>query len=87
MRVFLTLTRRELAAFFVTWTGYVIIALAALLMGLSFVVLLIKLHLQATAVPLTQLFFGTQYFWLIMLLVPPLITMRLFAQERASGTF
>jgi ABC-2 type transport system permease protein len=87
MRALLTLTRRELAAYFVTWTGYVIIALAALLMGLSFVVLLYKLRLQPSPVPVTQLFFGTQYFWLILLLVPPLITMRLFAQERATGTF
>jgi ABC-2 type transport system permease protein len=87
MRVYLTLTRRELAAYFVTWTGYVIIALAAFLMGLSFVVLLFKLRLQPSPVPVTQLFFGTQFCWLILLLAPPLITMRLFAQERASGTF
>jgi len=87
MRAYLTLTRRELAAYFVTWIGYVIIALAAFLMGLSFVLMLFKLRLQPSPVPITQLYFGTQYFWLILLLVPPLITMRLFAHERASGTF
>lgn len=86
MRAYLTLARRELAAYFVTWIGYVIIALAALLMGLSFILLLLKLRLQASPVPVTQLYFGTQYFWLILLLLPPLITMRLFAHERASGT-
>jgi ABC-2 type transport system permease protein len=87
MRAYLTLTRRELAAYFVTWIGYVVIALAALLMGLSFVILLHKLRLQPSPVPVTQLFFGTQFFWIILLLTPPLITMRLFAHERASGTF
>ena len=87
MRVFLTLARRELAAYFVTWTGYLILTLAALLMGLSFVVLLFRMRLEPNPLPITQLFFGTQFFWTIMLLVPPLITMRLFAQERSSGTY
>lgn len=87
MHAYLTLTRRELAAYFTTWIGYVVIALAALLMGLSFVVLLFKLRLQPSPAPITQLFFSTQFFWIIVLLTPPLITMRLFAHERASGTF
>ena len=42
MRIFLTLTRRELAAFFLSITGYVIIAAVTLLIGLSFVVLIDK---------------------------------------------
>ena len=33
------------------------------------------------------MFYGTFYFWLILLLVTPVITMRLFALEKASGTF
>jgi len=87
MQAYLTLTRRELAAFFVSWTGYVIIAAAAFLMGLSFVVLLVKLRLEATTMPVTELFYATPFFWLILLLAAPVITMRLFAQEKFSGTF
>src|ERR1035438_10184323 len=38
MRIFWTLLRRELAAYFCSITGYVIIAAVTLLIGLSFVV-------------------------------------------------
>lgn len=87
MQGYLTLTRRELGAFFVSITGYVIIAAAVFLMGLSFVDLLAQLKDDPTPVPVTQLFFATPYFWLILLLGAPVITMRLFALEKASGTY
>src|SRR5258708_523062 len=87
MQGYLTLTRRELGAFFVSITGYVIIAAAAFLMGLSFVDLLAQLKEDPTPVPVTQLFFATPYFWLILLLGAPVITMRLFSLEKASGTY
>jgi ABC-2 type transport system permease protein len=87
MQVYWTLVRRELAAYFVSMTGYVIIAAAVFLMGLSFAVLLAKLQDVATPMPVTELFFATPFFWLILLLAAPVITMRLFAQEKFSGTF
>lgn len=87
MRAYLTLTRRELGAFFLSWTGYVIIAAAAFLIGLSFVVLLVRLRLEATTIAVAELFYATPFFWLILLLAAPVITMRLFAQEKFSGTF
>jgi ABC-2 type transport system permease protein len=87
MGVFFTLLRRELAAYLVTWTGYVLIAAAALLTGGSFVVILTKLRMQASPAPVTELFFSTQFFWLILLPMAPLLTMRLFALERFTGTF
>ena len=87
MQAYITLTRRELASFFVSMTGYVIIASALFLMGLSFVVLLVKLQSEPTPMPLTELFYSTPFFWLILLLAAPVITMRLFALEKFSGTF
>jgi ABC-2 type transport system permease protein len=87
MQPYLTLTRRELGAYFVSLTGYVIIAAVTFLLGLSFVVLLVKLQQEPTPIPVTELFYITQFFWLILLLSTPVITMRLFAQEKASGTF
>src|SRR5258707_251797 len=87
MSAFLTLTRRELAGFFVSLTGYIIIAAAVFLMGLSFVVMLNELQSEPTPVPITQLFFSTAFFWLIILLASPVITMRMFALEKYSGTF
>jgi len=56
-------------------------------MGLSFVDLLTLLQGEPTSVPVTQLFYSTEYFWLILLLTTPIITMRLFALEKFSGTF
>jgi ABC-2 type transport system permease protein len=87
MQAFITLTRRELGGFFMSITGYVIIAAAVFLMGLSLVAMLLLLQDQPTPVPVTQLFYSTGYFWYILLLATPVITMRLFALEKYSGTF
>lgn len=87
MRIFWTLFRRELGTFFLSLTGYVIIAAVTLLTGLSFVVLVQNLGSDPTLMPLTEMFYETYFFWLIVLLASPVITMRLFAAEKASGTF
>ena len=87
MRVFWVLLRRELGTFFLSWTGYVIIAAVTFLIGESFVSLIDELGSDPTTMPLTELFYLTFYFWLILLLAGPIITMRLFALEKASGTF
>jgi ABC-2 type transport system permease protein len=87
MSIFWTLLRRELASFFFSVTGYVIIAAVALLTGLSFVVLMLTLGNDPVIAPLTEMFYATYFFWLILLLLSPVITMRLFALEKATGTF
>ena len=87
MQAYLTLTRRELGTFFVSMTGYVIIASAVFLVGLSLSEMLLQLRDSPTVTPFVELYFATAYFWLVILLVSPVITMRLFAQEKYSGTF
>jgi ABC-2 type transport system permease protein len=87
MRIFWTLLRRELSSFFFSFTGYVIIAAITLLLGLSFVVLIAGIGSAPFTAPVTEMFYSTFYFWLILLLATPVITMRLFALEKASGTF
>ena len=87
MRIFWVLLRRELSSFFFSLPGYVIIAAVTLLVGLSFVVLVTGLGNDPFTVPVTEMFNSTFYFWLILLLVTPVITMRLFAREKATGTF
>lgn len=87
MQAFLTLTRRELGCYLLSITGYVIISAAVFLLGFSFVVLLVKLQAEPTSMPVTELFYITPFFWLILLLSTPVITMRLFALEKFSGTF
>jgi ABC-2 type transport system permease protein len=87
MSIFMALLRRELATFFYSITGYVIIAAVALLTGLSFVVLMFTLGGDPITMPVTEAFYQTYFFWLILLLLSPVITMRLFALEKATGTF
>jgi ABC-2 type transport system permease protein len=87
MQAYLTLTRRELAGFFVSLAGYVTIAAVVLLMGQSFVTMLVQLQGQTTHDPITQLYYSTFYFWLVLMVACPVITMRLFALEKYSGTF
>jgi len=87
VKIFLALLRRELAAFFFSVTGYVIIAAAAFLIGLSFVVLMLLLGSNTSPMPVTQLFYNTYLFWLIVLAAGPVITMRLFALEKYTGTY
>ena len=87
MTIYWVLLRRELASYFFSLTGYVIIAAITFLTGESFVQLIDALGNDPWPMPVTQMFFGTFYFWLIVLLSAPVITMRLFALEKASGTF
>ena len=87
MRVFMTLTRRELAGYFASLSGYVVIATVQLLLGLSFYSLISVLAQEGSETPLAEFFYETLYFWLILLTVTPVVTMRTFALEKFSGTY
>jgi ABC-2 type transport system permease protein len=87
MRTFLALVRRELASFFLSWTGYVIVAAVLFLLGLSFDSMLYGLNAEPTPVPITQLIFGTLYFWIVLMVAAAVVTMRSFALEKSSGTY
>jgi ABC-2 type transport system permease protein len=87
MQVYWTLLRRELSGYFFSITGYVVIAAVAFLLGLTFDSILEAVRGESLPMPITELFFRTYYFWIILLLTVPIITMRLFAQEKFSGTF
>ncbi len=87
MRVCYTLFRRELNGYMLSVTGYVVIAAVAFLLGVSFTLVLLAYNGDSLTVPLTELFYSTLFFWLILLVATPVITMRLFAQELFSGTY
>lgn len=87
MRTWWTLVKRELGGYLGSLSGYVIIGSILLLLGFSFTDMLAKLNATPTHVPLTEMFYSTYYFWQILLLTAPVITMRAFAQERFSGTY
>ncbi|MEY2429095.1 MAG: gliding motility-associated transport system permease protein [Verrucomicrobiota bacterium] len=85
MQTWWTLMRRELGGYFLSMSGYIIIAAAMFMMGFSFVALLWKIQAEPTTMPVTEML--TPFFWAIFVLATPIITMRLFAQEKFAGTF
>jgi ABC-2 type transport system permease protein len=87
MQAYWTLARRELAGFFLSLTGYVIMAGAAFLVGISLWSLVKNLQGEPTTAPITEMFCYSYLFWFIVLLGTTVITMRLFALEKFSGTF
>lgn len=87
MQAYLTLVRRELAGHFLSLRGYVIMAGVQFLLGASLCITLEALNQKPFDMPITEKMPNTGFFWLILLLVAPVITMRTFAHERAIGTF
>lgn len=87
MQAYWTLIRRELGSHFCSWTGYIVIACVVFLLGFGFHGLVVVLNSEPTDQPITEVFFNSYYFWLIVVLAAPVITMRSFAQEKNSGTF
>jgi len=65
----------------------VIIATVLLLLGFSLNDILTKLNGELLESPITEVLYSTMYFWLILLLTTPVITMRTFALEKFTGTF
>lgn len=87
MSVILALIRRELGGYFKSLIGYVVIATVLFLFGFSFVDMLGKLNGIPQDAPVTEQFYSTVYFWVILLITAPMITMRAFALEKSTGTY
>lgn len=89
MRALLTLTGRELKAFWYSPIAYVVGALFLLLQGWTFWLLLAIMNDPRSdpSVTMARYFFGgTFFFWLSMLLLAPLLTMRSFSEEKRTGS-
>jgi ABC-type transport system involved in multi-copper enzyme maturation permease subunit len=88
MRSTLSLIRREFTAYFWSPVAYVVLGTFLLGMGLLFHLTTQKLTArgpQGTEFPMQDML-GNVGFWLIFWVIPPLLTMRLFAEERSTGT-
>jgi ABC-2 type transport system permease protein len=84
----LTLIRREFAAYFLSPIAYVVLAVFLAVTGHLFYLTLTQLTAsgpKGVEFPM-QLMLGDEKFWLVFLFIPPLLTMRLFAEERSTGT-
>lgn len=88
VRSTISLIRRELAAYFWSPVAYVVIGVFLLALGLLFH---FTLQLLTSRGPIgiefpMQGLIGNVGFWLIFWIIPPMLTMRLFAEERSTGT-
>ena len=89
MRHLWVLTGRELKAFWYSPVAYVVGGLFLFLQGFVFGTLVTILNDPRVDPGLTmaQIFFGgTFWFWFSVIIIPPLITMRTFSEEKRTGT-
>lgn len=83
-----SLVRREFTAYFYSPIAYAVFVVFLAVTGHLFAITLGLLTAngpRGTEWPM-QTMFADERFWLVFLFIPPLLTMRLFAEERASGT-
>lgn len=86
MRAFYILLKKELRSFFLSPLAYVIVALFMLLNGCLFVAIVKAMWLSVTPHSLIYNMFTSVWFWMGYFFLFPLITMRLFAEEKKLGT-
>ena len=85
LRQFSILLGREVESLFLSPLNYAVITIALFFNGWSFWYALQQY--QGNVEGAVRFFFGqSPLVWLVIVLVPPLLTMRLFAEERRSGT-
>lgn len=80
--------QRELRAYFLSPLAYVVLCFLLLVNGIIFALIMAALSdpRSAAARPLDLFFGGTFLFWVVQLFSAPVLTMRLFAEERRSGS-
>lgn len=88
MTSFMAVVQRELRAYFVSPLAWVILTFFLFGQGLVFVTIVGYLNdpRQVAGATPFDYFFNSFFFWLTLLFITPVITMRLIAEERRSGT-
>lgn len=86
MSSFLTLWRKELTSYFLSPIAYIVMIFFLVVMGSIFSLLVSVLAEAPAGVTIMNLLFGSPFFWMTMLVLAPVLTMRLFAEEKKSGT-
>ena len=87
MRIFWVMLKKELRAFFVSPVAYVVLALVMVLNGFAFRAALAILESAPSEGSIVTWTFHAMWFWLSYFFIFPLLTMRLFAEEKRMGTF
>jgi len=85
LRALVILTGREVESYFFAPLMYVVLSVFLVLNGLAFSFSLLDMQGNVDAT-VRSFLGGSILFWINTLFVPPLLTMRLIAEERRSGT-
>lgn len=86
MRNVAILFKRELLAYFCSPIAYIVGVCVLGLTGISFNMIVTILTEGPSDYTPLMWFFNGMFTWIILLVVPPVITMRLFADEKRTGT-
>src|ERR671924_1609778 len=86
MRKFYTLLSREVRSYFYSPIAYIVLIFFLIVSGIDFYFQVSFMNQRQVEVTVVESFFNTVPFWFGFVLIFPLITMRLFAEEFKLGT-
>src|ERR671933_2028661 len=86
MRKFFVLLGREVRSYFYSPIAYIVLLFFLLLSGVDFYFQLSFMNGRPASYSVQEAFFNSVFFWFAFVLIFPLITMRLFAEEFKLGT-
>src|SRR6266508_6955835 len=81
MRKFYTLLSREVRSYFHSPIAYVVLIFFLLISGVDFYFQISFMNQRQVQYTVQEAFFNSIFFWFAFVLIFPLITMRLFAEE------
>src|SRR6188508_3374281 len=86
MRKFFTLLTREIKGYFYSPIAYIVLVFFLLVSGVDFYFHISFMNQRPVSNSVHEAFFNSVFFWFAFVLIFPLITMRLFAEEFKLGT-
>jgi ABC-2 type transport system permease protein len=86
MRKFFVLFSREVRSYFYSPIAYVVMVFFLIVSGVDFYFQLSFMNQRPVSYSVQEAFFNSVFFWFAFVLIFPLITMRLFAEEFKLGT-
>src|SRR5207244_6211039 len=86
MRKFYTLLSREVRSYFYSPIAYMVLVFFVLVSGVDFYFQISFMNQRPVSYSVQEAFFNSVFFWFAFVLIFPLITMRLFAEEFKLGT-
>src|SRR5205814_8374940 len=86
MRKFYTLLSREVSGYFYSPIAYIVLVFFLFVSGADFYFQISFMDQRPVQYSVEEAFFNSVFFWFAFVLIFPLITMRLFAEEFKLGT-